>query len=175
MSSPERDNLLPVDPDLVAVEGGARTARHPPARRGARRGGRNDPRVLAAVSLGGALGAPARYGIAQLIDITPGTFPWGTFWINVSGSLAVGFVLVLVLERFPPTRYIRPFVATGFLGAYTTYSTFAVETDLLIKNGHWAVALAYAAASFAAGFLAVWAGIVLARAVPSFRSDRHAT
>jgi len=146
-----------------------------PGRRGARRPGRNDPRVLAAVSLGGALGAPARYGIAQVVYITPGTFPWGTFWINISGSFALGFILVLLLERFPPSRYIRPFVATGFLGAYTTYSTVAVESDLLVKNGHWAVAAAYTAGSFAAGFLAVWAGLVLARALPSFRSDRHAT
>jgi len=127
--------------------------------------------VLAAISLGGALGAPARYGIAQAVDITPGTFPWGTFWINVSGSFALGFILVLVLERFPPTRYIRPFVATGFLGAYTTYSTFAVEGVLLARNGHWAIALAYAAASFAVGLFAVWVGILFARGVPSSRRD----
>jgi CrcB protein len=127
--------------------------------------------VLAAVSLGGALGAPARYGIAQVVDITPGTFPWGTFWINVSGSFALGFIMVLVLERFPPTRYIRPFVATGFLGAYTTYSTFAVESVLLARNGHWAIALAYAAASFAAALFAVWVGILFARGVPSSRRD----
>ena len=150
----------------------------PPTRRRSpvrRRGARNDPRVVAAVSLGGALGAPARYGVARLVDITPGTFPWETFWINVSGSFAVGFVLVVVLESFPPTRYIRPFVATGFLGAYTTYSTFVVETDLLIKNRHWSIALSYLAASLATGLSAVWIGMVLARAVPKFRSNRHAT
>lgn len=175
MTSPERDELPPGNSDLAAGEGNALTAPRQRRRHVARPGERNDRRILAAVSLGGALGAPARYGIAQLVFITPGTFPWGTFWINVSGSFALGFFLVLVLDRFPPTRYLRPFVASGFLGAYTTYSTFAVETDLLIKNGHWVIALAYATASFAAGFLAVWAGLVLARAVPSFRSDRHAT
>ncbi|HVW35161.1 MAG TPA: fluoride efflux transporter CrcB [Acidimicrobiia bacterium] len=136
---------------------------------------RNDLRVLAAVSLGGALGAPARYGIAQLVYITPGTFPWGTFAINASGSFAVGFLLILVLERFPPTRYIRPFLATGFLGAYTTYSTFAVETDLLVKNGQWPIALAYVVASYGAGFLAVWTGMALARTVPAMRRDHHAS
>ena len=140
-----------------------------------RRAGRRDPRLLVAVSLGGALGGPARYGIAQLVDITPGTFPWGTFWINVSGSFALGFFLTFILERVPPTRYLRPFVASGFLGAYTTYSTFAVETDLLVRNGHRAVALAYAAASLAAGFFAVWAGILLARGIPLIWRDRHAT
>ena len=127
---------------------------------------RAEPSVLAAIALGGAFGAPARYGVAQLIHAAPNSYPWATFWTNVSGSFALGFLLALVLERFPPTRYLRPFVATGFLGAYTTYSTFAVETDLLIKNGHAAVALAYAATSLVAGFVAVWAGIWAARGVP---------
>ena len=129
-----------------------------------RRRVRPDRRLLLAVSVGGALGGCARYGIAQLVDITPGTFPWGTFWINVSGSFALGVLVTLVLKRFPTNRYLRPLVASGFLGAYTTYSTFAVESDLLVRNGHWGVALAYAVASFAAGFLAVWGGVVLARA-----------
>lgn len=94
--------------------------------------------------------------------MAPGSFPWATFWTNVSGSFALGVVLALIVDRFPPSRYLRPFVATGFLGAYTTYSTFAVETDVLFKDGHAAVAVAYVAASLVAGFLAVWAGIRLA-------------
>ena len=140
---------------------------------------RTEPSVFAAIALGGALGAVARYGVAQLIEVAPDSFPWATFWTNISGSLALGVVLALVLERFPPTRYLRPFVATGFLGAYTTYSTFAVETDLLVKDGHAALALAYAAGSLMAGFAAVWAGIWAARAVPLPRrggrtgSERH--
>ncbi|HWD10076.1 MAG TPA: fluoride efflux transporter CrcB [Actinomycetota bacterium] len=121
-------------------------------------------RILAAIALGGALGAPARYGLSQLIHVAKDSFPWSTFSINVSGSFALGFLLVLILERFPPSRYLRPFAATGFLGAYTTYSTYAVETDLLWKNGHAGVALAYGLGSLAAGFLAVWAGVWLARA-----------
>jgi fluoride exporter len=127
--------------------------------------------VMAAVALGGALGAPARYGISLAVHVTPGTFPWGTFWTNVSGSFVLGLVLTFLLERFPPSRFLRPFVATGFLGAFTTYSTFAVETDLLVRNGHVGVAAAYALGSLAAGFTAVWVGIVLARAVPERR--RH--
>jgi CrcB protein len=139
---PER---LPIDPDAPAQ--------------------RAQPRALAAIALGGALGAPARYGVAQLIHVAPNTFPWATFWTNISGSAALGLILTLLLERFPTRQFLRPFVATGFLGAYTTYSTFAVETDLLVKNGHAALALAYAGASLAAGFLAVWAGISAARAL----------
>jgi len=152
---------LPVDPDPEVGD-----ARKPDAgsRRGQRRrSARARPRVLAAVALGAALGAPARYGVAQVIRGNANAFPWATFWTNVSGSLALGLFLTLILERFPPSRYLRPFVATGFIGAYTTYSTFAVETDLLVKNGHAAVGLAYALASLGAGLGAVWAGIWVAR------------
>ena len=124
---------------------------------------RTDPKVIGAIALGGALGASTRYGIAQLITVAPDSFPWATFWTNVSGSFALGVVLALVLERFPPSRYARAFAATGFLGAYTTYSTFAVETDLLIKDGHAAIAIGYVVASFVVGFGAVLAGMGLAR------------
>ena len=115
--------------------------------------------MLAIVALGGALGAPARYGLAQLIHVAPGRFPWATFATNVSGSFALGLVLALLIERFPPTLYLRPFVATGFLGAYTTYSTFAVETDVLVKDGHAALAAAYVAASLVCGLVAAGLGI----------------
>lgn len=126
-------------------------------------GGPRRPGVLAAVAAGGALGAPARYGIALAVTITPGTFPWGTFWINVSGSFVLGAVLAVLLARFPSDRYVRPFLATGFLGAYTTYSTFAVETDLLIRNGHVGLAAAYVAASLGVGLAAAWAGLTVGR------------
>jgi CrcB protein len=122
--------------------------------------------VVGAIALGGALGAPARYGVAQFVHVSPDTFPWATFWTNISGSFALGVVLALVLERFPPTRFVRPFVATGFLGAYTTYSTFAVETVVLLKDGHPAVAVAYATASLVAGFVAAWVGLLAGRAIP---------
>ncbi|MGH2719004.1 MAG: fluoride efflux transporter CrcB [Actinomycetota bacterium] len=121
-------------------------------------------RVLGTIAVGCALGAPARYGLSQLIHVAKDSFPWSTFTINVTGSFALGFLLVLILERFPPSRYLRPFAATGFLGAYTTYSTYAVETDLLFKDGHAAIGLAYGLGSVLVGFLAVWAGIWLARA-----------
>jgi CrcB protein len=122
--------------------------------------------VLAAIAGGGALGAAARYGVGQLIRVPPGRFPWATFWVNISGSFALGLVLALLLERFAPSRFLRPFVATGFLGAYTTYSTFAVETVLLTKDGHPVVALVYASGSLVGGFVAAWAGLWTARVVP---------
>ena len=120
--------------------------------------------MFAAIALGGALGAAARYGVAQLITVSPDTFPWATFWTNISGSFALGLLFVFVLVHYPSSRYLRPFIATGFLGAFTTYSTFAVESDVLIKDGHTAVALTYAAVSLGAGFAAAWIGIWLAHA-----------
>jgi CrcB protein len=124
---------------------------------------RTEPQVIGAIAIGGALGASARYGVAQLVAVSPDSFPWATFWTNITGSFALGVVLALVLERFPPSRYARAFAATGFLGAYTTYSTFAVETDLLVKDGHAVTAMAYVVATLVMGFGAVWLGMWLAR------------
>src|SRR5690349_1004571 len=100
---PEGDDQLPIDPDLE------------PAARGH---SRREPAVLAAIALGGMAGASARYGVSRWIPPQPGGFPWATFWINVSGSFVLGVLLVVVLEKLPPTRLVRPFLATGVLGAY---------------------------------------------------------
>lgn len=132
---------------------------------------RMEPRVVAAVALGGGLGAPVRHGLARFAEVGSDGFPWGTFAVNVTGSFALGVVLALVVERFPPTRYLRPFVATGFLGSYTTYSTFAVETHLLVDGGNPALAVAYAAASLTAGLAAAWAGLRAARRLPPRRAE----
>ena len=121
------------------------------------------PHALAAVAAGGSLGAPARYGVAQMVGVEAETFPWATFAVSVSGSLALGFLLVVIVRRYPPDRYARPFLGTGFLGAYTTFSTFAVEIDLLIRDGHTASAVTYALASVLVGLAAAGAGMALAR------------
>ncbi len=167
---PHDDNdgrVVPIDPDLAPADPGEPSTEHRRVRRSARRSlHRAQPDVLAAIAAGGALGAPARYEVAQLLHVAKDTFPWATFWTNISGSFVLGFLLILVIERFPPTRYLRPFFATGFLGAYTTFSTFAVETDLLIKDGHAVLGVAYATASLVVGFAAVWIGILCARLVP---------
>jgi fluoride exporter len=130
-------------------------------------------RLLGAIAVGGAAGAPARYEVTHLISVRNGGFPGATFWVNASGSFVLGFLLVLILERFPPTRYLRPVLATGFLGAFTTFSTFAVETDLLAKDSHVAVALAYVGATLGAGLVAAWMGVVAARQlIPSTKEAR---
>jgi CrcB protein len=122
--------------------------------------------VLAAIAVGGMLGASARYGLAQLIQVGAGGFPWATFWTNLSGSLLLGVLLVVLVERRPPSRHLRPFLATGVIGAYTTFSTFAVEADLLLRDGRLAVAAAYVSATVVLGLLAVAAGIMLGRRLP---------
>jgi CrcB protein len=125
--------------------------------------------VLLAIAIGGALGAPVRYGIAQLLPFTPGTFPWGTFWTNLSGAFVLGFFLAYLIERFPPTRFVRPFFGIGFLGAYTTFSTMAVETARLVKDGDVALGIGYTLVSIATGLLVAYLGMVSARSLPGRR------
>ncbi len=103
------------------------------------------------------------------MHVAPDSFPWATFTVNVSGAFLLGLVLTLIIERWPPSRYVRPFVAIGFLGAYTTFSTFTVEADLLVKNGAVAVAGLYVVGSLLAGFVAVYLGIVTGRLRPRER------
>jgi CrcB protein len=98
---------------------------------------------VAAVALGGALGALARYGLGLVLPTHPGEFPWGTFVINVSGGLAIGILVVLVTEIIQAHRLVRPFLVTGILGGFTTFSTYAVETEQLLARHAAAIALAY--------------------------------
>lgn len=115
------------------------------------------------------VGAAARFKVADALPVEPGRFPWATFWTNVVGSFALGFVVVLLIERFPPTRYVRPFVASGVLGAFTTMSTLSVETALLGKDGHVVTAATYSVATLAAGLLLASVGMAMARLTPPRR------
>ena len=128
------------------------------------------PGTLVAVALGGALGGAARYGIQQALPAARDEFPWATFGINVSGSFVLAVLLVFVLEIWPPTRYVRPFAAIGFLGAYTTFSTWMVETAELVAHGQPGLALGYLGGSVVAGLAGVSFGLVLGRAVVARRS-----
>jgi CrcB protein len=129
--------------------------------------------VLAVIAIGGMLGAAARFKVSELLPTEAGHFPWATFWTNVSGSFVLGFSLIMLLERFPPTRYVRPFLTTGVLGAFTTMSTYAVETALLLKDRHAATALLYGLGSIAAGLLLAYAGIQAARRTPQRHVVEH--
>jgi CrcB protein len=167
------DIAIPIDPDLApsdpaepTMTGSGRLPR--------RRFRRAQPDVLAVIAVGGMFGATARFKLAEALPTDFGRFPWATFWTNLSGSFLLGFLLVLLLERFPPTRYVRPFLATGILGAYTTMSTYLVETALLIKDGHAATGVLYGLGSLAAGVFLAYVGIGAARLIPQ-RHHREAS
>lgn len=119
--------------------------------------------LVLAVAAGGAAGAAARWGLTQAWPPSPGGFPWVTFAINVSGCLAIGALMVALLEVLRPGRYARPFLATGVLGGFTTFSTYAVEAETLLRHGHAPVALAYLFGTLVAALVATWAGLALAR------------
>ena len=122
--------------------------------------------VVAVIALGGALGAPARYEVAQLIHVAPDSFPWATLVTNLSGAFVLGLFLTVVVRRMPTSRHLRPFFAVGFLGAFTTFSTLAVETVTLVKDGDAGVGIAYLLVTVGVGLLAAYLGIVVARRLP---------
>lgn len=129
--------------------------------------------MLAVIALGGMIGATARFEVGQVLPTTHGGFPWATFWINLSGSFLLAFGLVVLLERFPPTRRLRPFLATGILGAFTTMSTYLVETAVLIKDGHRATGVLYGVGSIVAGLLLAYIGMAAARLTPERHHGHH--
>ncbi len=125
-----------------------------------------------AIGVGGALGANARYLLASWATTQWGThFPVATLLINVSGSFVLGVYLTLVTERFTGHPATRLLVATGFLGAYTTFSTFSVEALRLIETGDAAAGLKYVASSVLLSIAAAAIGMIVAHALMS-RSTR---
>jgi len=119
--------------------------------------------TILALSVGGALGVNARHFVGHWIARWAGSsFPWHTFVINVSGSFAIGF-LAIYLERWMPHTRMRLFLITGFLGGYTTFSAYSMETLLLLEsNAPWR-ALAYSLGSPMLGLVAVFLGVALGR------------
>jgi CrcB protein len=116
--------------------------------------------------VGGAVGALARYGLDGLIERrTFSVFPWSTFAINVSGCFLAGAVVADLVDRHHVSPALRIGLVVGFLGAYTTFSTFAQETVDLAKTHDYALALANAIASVAVGFAAVLAGTAVGKVI----------
>ena len=124
---------------------------------------RHGPAPMAALVLGGALGTLARYGVERGLPPDPSGFPWATWTVNVVGSFVLGAVLVLVTERWPSDRYLRPLVGVGFCGGFTTFSTLVVELDQRIQHGHGPVAAVYLVATLVAGLGAALAGTAVVR------------
>jgi CrcB protein len=118
------------------------------------------------VLVGGALGALARYGLGGLITrLTGFGFPYETFIINISGSFALGMLAVFTAERALLAPEWRTFLGIGFLGAYTTFSTWQYETWRLIEDGNLVAGLVNIGGSVVVGFAAVLLGIMVARAL----------
>ncbi|MFF3668474.1 fluoride efflux transporter FluC [Microtetraspora malaysiensis] len=115
--------------------------------------------VVGVIAIGGGLGSVARFLLASAVPVGANGFPWGTLIANLSGCFALGALMVFVLQVWPPSRYVRPFLGVGFLGGYTTFSTVAVEITRLAAP----TAAVYAAVSLVAGLAAVWCGMTLAR------------
>jgi CrcB protein len=121
---------------------------------------------VVAVAVGGGLGSVARYLLSAAFPAGHG-FPWAIFAINVSGCFCLGLLMVYLLEVWPPRRFLRPFLAIGLVGGYTTFSTYAGGV-VTLQTGHApALAVAYALSSIVAALVAVWCGMRAARAAPS--------
>ena len=119
---------------------------------------------IALVAAGGAVGALARYGLGKAIQ--PGgwhTFPTAIFVVNISGAFALGLLFTALLERWSVSNEVRTAITVGVLGAFTTFSTFSLDTLHLIQTGDGHLAALNALGSVGAGLLAVWLGQQLAR------------
>lgn len=121
--------------------------------------------VLVGIAVAGALGALARYGVDEWIERHDSVFPWGIFVVNVSGAFLIGVAVEALEPRFEDPAWVRTAVVTGFLGAYTTFSTFSLDTYRLLTAGHTVSAFANAFGTLAAGLVAVWLGVSLGRSL----------
>lgn len=119
-----------------------------------------------AVGVGGFMGAIARFWLAAYVGQRMGTrFPYGTFLINVSGSFLIGLVMTILTERTHLSPMYRYLIPIGFIGGYTTFSTFEYETLRAIQDGQFTVGLLNIVLSVLVGFLMVWAGAMAAKAL----------
>ena len=117
------------------------------------------------IGIAGFVGAVGRYAVdGWVARRTAGAFPWGTLVVNVSGCFVLGLLFTLFTERVLPHPTLRTATTIGLIGAYTTFSTFSLETVRLIEDGATLLALTNMAASLGLGVIAVYLGIILGRA-----------
>ncbi|MGW0615414.1 fluoride efflux transporter FluC [Streptomyces sp. NPDC002788] len=131
-----------------------------------------EAQILAVVSAGGGIGACARYGASLIWPTAPGTFPWTTLWINVTGSAVLGILLVLTAEKISVHPLIRPFLFHGVLSGYTAFSVYAADAYNLISDDRVATALLYLSTTLAAALFATWAAITLTRLLTTPRAEQ---
>jgi len=136
------------------------------------------PGLLALVFVGGAVGTTLRYLLASRWPAGDGQWPWTTFAVNLTGSFALGALLTVLARGGSDDgvrRRLRLGLGTGLLGGYTTYSTFILETDQLLRTGHGTTAVVYALVSVVLGVAAAVVGVVAGRGVPVRRTSRGRT
>jgi CrcB protein len=151
----------PVDPYIDMHQG----------RLGGRVGGRGrgDTTVLAAIAAGGATGAAARYLIGSTWPTPAGAFPVSTWAINIIGCALIGILMVLVTQVWSRQRLIRPFLGTGVLGGFTTFSTYTVDIQRLVAGAHTGPALLYLALTPIGALVAVWLTATATRRLVNWR------
>lgn len=121
--------------------------------------------LLLVIAAGGGLGALTRYAADSTWPAAANAFPWTTLLVNVVGCLLMGVLMVLVTERFTAPPLLRPFLGTGVLGGFTTFSTYAVDADRLFRLDAAGSAVLSLAATLVLTVAAVWAGAGAARAL----------
>jgi CrcB protein len=115
------------------------------------------------VFLGGGLGSAARYLVSRALNSAPPGFPYGTFAVNIIGSLIIGVILGFALKHHSPSSNTALFIATGLCGGFTTFSAFAYENVMFLKSGDYQTFMLYAFGSVILGLAAVFAGIWMAK------------
>jgi CrcB protein len=131
--------------------------------------------TLAVISVGGVLGALARYGISATFPHPAGSFGWATFWINVAGCALIGMLMVAITEVGQAHALVRPFLGVGVLGGFTTFSTYIVDIQRAVAAGAPRTALTYLAGTLVAALVAVYTGVHGARLLtrPHRRRQAH--
>ncbi|MFE5735268.1 fluoride efflux transporter CrcB [Streptomyces sp. NPDC056528] len=153
------ESAEPIDPDVGPADV-----------RGPREPWRSRHGVLVVIAAGGSLGALARFGASLLWPAPAGAFPWTTLTVNAVGCLLIGVLLVAVTEVLTAHPLLRPFLGTGFLGGFTTFSTYCVDIERLVDAGRPAIGLLYLAATVVAAMAAVAVGAFGTRRLLSHRS-----
>ena len=116
------------------------------------------------VAIGGALGALSRHSFVLIaVTLVDNRLPWATLWVNVVGSFCIGIAAILIGDRVIEEEIWRLLLVVGFLGSFTTFSAFSFETLLLLQQGNYNIALAYAAGSITLCLGATFAGMQLAK------------
>ena len=123
--------------------------------------------LIFAIAAGGALGAVARHYVSSAVagSLGHGGFPYGTFVVNIVGSLLMGVLISMFAMKFEASQELRAFLTVGLLGGFTTFSTFSLEGALLIQRGDWQTAALYMGGSLVLGLMFLFAGMWLGKVI----------